>query len=123
VASRFRRFEEDTMSTSWVQVQGSTPRRPAGAARIDENDPDQLTVTVTVRGRDLEGLDATVRALDDTPAGEHQYLTREELAQRHGADPNDLERVASLYRDQGLQIDEQSVPHDRIRPAVWRPQR
>ena len=35
------------MSTSWVQVQGGTPRRPAGAARIDEIDPDQqLTVTV-----------------------------------------------------------------------------
>jgi hypothetical protein len=50
VASRFRRFEEDTMSTSWVQVQGSTPHRPAGAARIDEIDPDQqLNVTVAVR--------------------------------------------------------------------------
>jgi hypothetical protein len=70
VASRFRRFEEDTMSTSWVQVQGSTARRPAGAARIDEIDPDQqLTVTVTGRGWDREGLDATVRAVDGPPLG------------------------------------------------------
>jgi hypothetical protein len=64
------------MSTSWIQVQGSTLRRPAGAGRIDEIDSDQQ-LTVTVRGRDLEGLDATVRALDETPAGERQYLNRE----------------------------------------------
>jgi kumamolisin len=90
------------MSTSWVQVQSSTPRRPAGAARIDEIDPDQqLTVTVTVRGRDLDVLDATVRALDETPAGA-PVPDPGGAGQRHGADPNDLERVASFYRDQGL---------------------
>ena len=74
---------------------GQHPHRPAATARIDEIDPDQqLNLTVAARGRDMEDLDATVRALDETPASERQYLTREEPAQRHGAHPNDLERVA-----------------------------
>ncbi|MBO0745803.1 MAG: S8/S53 family peptidase, partial [Candidatus Dormibacteraeota bacterium] len=98
------------MSTSWVQPHGGEPRRPAGAERVAEIDPEQqITVTVTVRGRDLEGLDATVRTLDQTPLAERRHLTRAELAERHGADPNDLERVASFYREQGLEVVEQSV--------------
>lgn len=98
------------MSTSWVQPGGNEPPRPAGAERIAEIDPDQqITVTVTVRGRDQEGLDAAVRTLDQTPLAERQYLTRAELAERHGADPGDLERVASFYREQGLEVVEQSV--------------
>jgi len=102
--------EEDTMSTSWVQLHDSQPPRPTGAQRVRDIDPDQqITVTVTVRGRDLEGLDATVRQLDRTPLAERRHLTRAELAERHGADPNDLERVASFYREQGLEVVEESV--------------
>ncbi|MBO0702598.1 MAG: hypothetical protein J2P38_06685, partial [Candidatus Dormibacteraeota bacterium] len=98
------------MSTSWVQPQSGEPFRPAGAERVDQVDPNQqVTVTVTVRGRDLEGLDATVRNLDQTPLRERNHLTRAELAELHGADPNDLERVASFYREQGLEVVEQSV--------------
>ena len=98
------------MSTPWVQIHDSEPRRPAGVERVDEVVPDQpITVTVTVRGRDLEGLDATVRLLDETPLAERRYLTRSELAERHGAGRSDLERVASFYREQGLLVVEQSV--------------
>lgn len=98
------------MTIDWVQLGDSAPRRPAGATRFDDIDPEQrITATVTVRGRDLEGLDATVRLLDETPPAERRHLTRAELAERHGADPSDLERVASFYREQGLEVVEQSV--------------
>ena len=98
------------MSTSWVQPQAGEPPRPAGAQRADAIDPEQqITVTVTVRGRDLDGLDATVRTLEGTPLAERQHLTRAELAERHGADPNELERVASFYRERGLEVVEQNV--------------
>lgn len=98
------------MTTSWVQPQAGEPPRPAGAQRVDAIDPNQqITVTVTVRGRDLEGLDATVRTLDQTPLAERRHLTRAELADRHGADPSDLERVAAFYREQGLEVVDQSV--------------
>ncbi|MGH7919428.1 MAG: S53 family peptidase [Candidatus Dormibacteraceae bacterium] len=98
------------MATSWIQVSGSEPPRPAGAQRVAGADPDQqVSVTVTVNGRDQEGLAATLRLLDETPPAERRYLTREELARRHGADPSDLERVASFYREQGLEVVEQSI--------------
>lgn len=98
------------MSTSWEPFESGAPVRPAGAERAEDIDPDQeITVTVTVRGRDPEGLDATLRLLEQTPPAERRHLTREELAERHGADPGDLERVASFYREQGLTVVEQSA--------------
>jgi kumamolisin len=103
------------MGTSWVRVEGSEPRRPVGVQRVGDADPaQQITITVSVRGRDPDGLAAWLRLLDQTPPGERRYLTREELAGHYGADPADLDRVAAFYRGQGLEVLEQNAARRRV---------
>lgn len=98
------------MATSWVRFPDSAPRRPGGAERVDDVDPGQsITVTVAVRGRDAAGLAAHLRSLDRSPAAERRHLTRQELADRFGADPDELDRVAAFYRDQGLEVVDESA--------------
>jgi kumamolisin len=93
-----------------VRLEDSAPPRPAGAERVDDVDTSQqVTVTVAVRGRDATGFAAHLRALDQGPAAERRHLTRAELADRYGADPDELDRVAAFYRDQGLEVVEQSA--------------
>lgn len=86
-----------------VPLEGSERAPLEGARPVGPVDPNErIEVSVYVRpGRPLE-----------TPEGGH--LTREELAQRFGADPHDVAEVRSFAADHGLTVDEV----DRTRRVV-----
>ena len=102
-------------NADWVRLEGSEPQRPAGAQRVQDIDPElAIRVTVVVRGRDDAGLARTVEELTGTPPAERRYVSRTELGERYGADPEDLRRVADFYRDRGLEVVERSVPRRAV---------
>ena len=70
-------------------VPGATPVSPAA--------PDErLEVTVRVRAKpSLRGVNVGA-AFDDKPPAQRSYLSREGYAAGHGADPQDIERVAEF---------------------------
>jgi len=91
-----------------VPVAGSD-RPPLPGARlvgpVDPHEPVEVTVLVRARARGSGG----VKALSAEPAGEHGYLSREEYATLHGADPADLEKVQAFARAHGLRVGEASA--------------
>jgi len=76
-----------------------------GAVPADE----RFEVTVRVRRRtDLQSL-ASRGFHGDVPPGERRYLSREEYAASHGADPADIAQVETFARSHGLTVVESSV--------------
>jgi kumamolisin len=85
-----------------VAVEGSEREPVPDARRVGDVDPDrEINVTVTVRPRS-----------DDLPDTEQDEsaprMSREELAKRHGADEDDLERVRQFAEGHGLQVEDAS---------------
>jgi kumamolisin len=79
--------------------------RPVGPVPKSE----RFEVTVRVRRRTpLQSLAAKGFQADQLP-GKRNYLTREEYAASHGADPADLEKVEAFARAHGLVVVETSL--------------
>src|SRR5262249_37757693 len=79
--------------------------RPVGPVPDDE----RFEVTVRVRRRtELQSLAARGFDADVLPADRH-YLTRDEYAVSHGADPADLAKVEAFARAHGLVVVESSA--------------
>jgi kumamolisin len=80
-----------------VSLPGSERPAKDGARRIRDADPDErLDVTVTLAGPPLP------------EAGVGEPLTREQLADRHGADPTTIARVSEVLERFGLTVGEVS---------------
>ncbi len=77
----------------------------AGPANADE----VLSVSVRVRRRPEAPPLPDMNHWTNTPAGERQYVPREEFADRYGADPADLQKVADFAKAAGLKVVESSV--------------
>lgn len=75
-----------------------------GAAHPDE----RLEVTVRVRSRAQEQLDRHVLSLTSTETPPAAAMSREEFADRFGADPADIRRVEDFARGAGLNVVESS---------------
>jgi kumamolisin len=76
-----------------------------GATEIGPADPDEeIKVTVLVRRRPQSSLPSLVDENAAKPLAERRYLTRDELASQHGADPSDLAKVAEWARQKGLGV-------------------
>src|SRR5260370_6984818 len=67
--------------------------RPAGP--IDTSEVDSITVRVRSAG-DTEALEKKVNEQTQLPLQDRTYITREELAQPHGASAEDLDKVEQL---------------------------
>src|SRR5207244_821343 len=81
-----------------------------GAPAPDE----RLEVTVRVRPRaGLQAL-AEANALADQKPSQRRYMTREEYAASHGADPADLAKVEAFAKENGLSVVEKSIPRRSI---------
>jgi kumamolisin len=88
-----------------VTIRGSE-RTPVEGALATGAVPDTERFEVTIRLRPknpLEPLSAN-KVTDDAPPQQRRYLTRKELAEMHGADPEDVKKVASFARDHGLAV-------------------
>ena len=97
-----------------VAVAGSERPPVAEARKAGDVDPGRkIDITVTVRPRGDQELAELGGRLEEAD-GATPELSREELAERHGADPADLERVGKFAQDHGLEVVESSQPRRTI---------
>lgn len=91
-----------------VTLDGSTRTPMAGARRVAGADPDErITVTVQVRRRTGGGPAPALGAVGGDRAA--RIRQREQLAEMHGADPADLDKVAAFASAHGLEVGERSA--------------
>jgi kumamolisin len=100
--------------TGRVVLKGSERVAPANAVAAGTPDPNERTsVTVTVRPRKATAHDAA-KALAPVQPAQRRYLTRDEFAAEHGADPADVQAVERFALDAGLLVLEASLPRRSI---------
>jgi kumamolisin len=81
-----------------------------GARLIGDVDPKEvIEITVRVRSRSSEDRAALLANISNQLPAQRQYLTREELANRFGANQADLDKVAAYARENGLTVTSTSV--------------
>jgi kumamolisin len=97
-------------------VLAKSHRKPAPGARlIGEVDPKEtLEITIRVRSRSSEERAALLADMQNQSPAKRQYLTREQLANRFGADPTDLDKVAAYARENGLTVTSTSAPRRTV---------
>jgi kumamolisin len=84
-----------------TKLAGSTKHPLPNAEVVGEVPSAEFRVTVTVRRRNEL---PTIEAQSKQKPGERTYLTREEHAERHGADPADIAKVEAFARENGLRV-------------------
>lgn len=93
-----------------VALPGSDKKPLADAKRVGDLHPDER-IEVTVRVRPRSGADLshhiTALASGDSTSGDH--LTREQYAERYGADPKDIAAVEDFARANGLAVVQSSA--------------
>ena len=84
-----------------VRLAGSTKQRMTNAEVVGEVPSAEFQVTVSVRRRnELPSIEEQCKQ----KPGERTYMTREEHAESHGADPADIRRVENFARENGLNV-------------------
>jgi kumamolisin len=92
-----------------ISLRGSDRVAMPGAHAVAPAEPaEQLQVTLIVRRRNRQELQARVAALASGPAAA-SILSREEFARRHGADASDLSQVRAFAAAHGLKIVEENA--------------
>lgn len=95
-----------------VTVGGSERAPVPGAHPIGDVPPDErLEVTVRLRPRTplSSGPITSGQTTEDTLPQDRNYITREELAAAHGADPEDIAKVTAFAQSHGLVVVEASA--------------
>ena len=89
-----------------TRLAGSTRHRLPNAEIVGEVPSAEFRVTVTVRRRnELPSIEAQSR---QKPA-DRTYMTREEHAEKHGADPADIAKVEAFATENGLRVADTNV--------------
>jgi kumamolisin len=82
---------------------------------IGDVDPNEtIDITVRVRSHSTEDRAALLVKMENQPLAKRQYLTRDQLGSKFGADPADLEKVAEYARENGLTVTNTSVPRRTV---------
>jgi kumamolisin len=94
-----------------VKVRASFRPPISGSTEMADSDRNELvTLTVRVRPRGpREDLMRTVKTLASQSPRHRQYLSREEHAALHGADPADLDAVKKFASKHGLTVTDSSI--------------
>ena len=101
-----------TISPRLVPLAGTEKTPLAGARKLGPVDlRDRAAVTVLVRPRRTL---AASRALLTAPIAQRQYLTREQLAERYGATPADLDKIEAFAHAHGLTVVHRSAAERRV---------
>jgi kumamolisin len=88
-----------------VPIPGSEKHPVANAEEVGDIHPDErVEVTVQLRSRAEGDLAERVKALAGDPPGGGEYLSREALAERYGADPAQMAQVEAFAHDNGLTV-------------------
>ena len=92
-----------------VELKGSERAAMAGAREVGPADPKEM-VDVTIRLRSRAGKKPAVSAEEfRKPVQDRKVLTRKELEQVHGADPDEMGRVERFAQAHGLKVKESSL--------------
>jgi len=98
-----------------VAVPGSQIQPLAGAQSAGPApDEERFEVTVRVRRKTPAAQLAGPNAFADLAPAKRRYLSREDYADQHGADPADLAKVEDFARAHGLVVVERSVPRRSV---------
>ena len=91
-------------------------RKPAPGARVIGNvDPHEtIEITIRVRSRTSEDRGKLLAEMQAVPPAQRRYLSREDLANRFGADPADLDKVAAYAKENELTVTSTSVPRRTV---------
>jgi kumamolisin len=93
-----------------VALPGSDKQPVPDAQPIGEPHPNErIEVTLRLRPRAEQELQAQITRLATEPAAARTHLSREEFEQRFGADPADIARVEAFARTNGLAVVEASA--------------
>jgi kumamolisin len=104
------------ISPKLVALAGTEKKPLAGARRLGKPDPGQrISVTILIRPRaPLPVRQAAFRELLNAPIARRQYLSREELALRHGATASDLDRIEAFAHQHDLTVTHRSAAERRV---------
>ncbi len=93
------------MASTRHTIPGSDKQALPGAKAVGPTRPDErLEVTLRLRARTpLQSLAASDTSADTHP-GSRKYLTREEFAAAHGADPADIAKIDAFAKASHLQV-------------------
>src|SRR5581483_3869624 len=96
-------------------VPNSEKAPAAGAHKVGPADPkEKISVSIRLRPRtDAQGVD--VQGIAAAPHGERKHLSREEFAQRLGAQQSDMDAVTAFAKSHGLKVDETSAARRTVR--------
>jgi kumamolisin len=99
-----------------IPISGSERSALLGARVVGPADPsERILVTVLVRRRaSSKGLTSMIEEIGTRMPVERKHLSREEFAASHGADPQDLEKVAEFAHGFGINVVESNVAQRRI---------
>ena len=88
-----------------IPIPGSEKRPVANAERIgDVHADERLEVTVHLKSQASDDLTQRVHALSTRAPEAREQLTREQFAERYGADPAAITRVEAFARTNGLSV-------------------
>ena len=106
------------MSKTKHAVPGSERAPIPGARLVGAANPDErLEVTVRLRARGGSDLDSALNAVAASRAkagGTPKYLTREEYAQSHGADPAELDKIVQFAQAHKLDVVERNIAERKV---------
>ena len=100
-------------SSSRYTIPGSERAPLPGARSVGAVTP-QERIEVSVRVRAKPGAKEPDEALGDTPLAARRYLSREEWAAAHGADTQDLAKVAAFAHAHGLVVVDSNAPRRTV---------
>ena len=105
-----------SMPSDKLVILAKSHRKPVPGARLigDVDPKEALEITIRVRSQSSEDRTALLATMQNQPPSKRQYLTRDQLAQRFGANPADLEKVAEYARENGLTVTSTSAPRRTV---------
>jgi kumamolisin len=106
--------QQPTSSEQRVPLEGSERLIAPDARAIGAPDADaRMEISVRLRPRH-EVTDSELETLGRTPPRDRSVPSRRQFAQRHGADPADIERVREFATAHGLEVVDASVPRRTV---------
>jgi kumamolisin len=83
------------------RLAGSTKNRVPNAKVVGKVPSVEFQVTVTIRRQNEL---PSIEEQNKQKPGERTYMTRQEHAEKHGADPADIAKVEEFARENGLRV-------------------
>jgi len=101
-----------TGAANYVELKNSVHRLPAGSKVIRPTNPHRwLKLTLAVRPRNSL---PSLSALDRLKPAQRKYLTRDELAQHYGSDPDAVARIENFAKAHNLVVTRHDQASSRI---------